>query len=480
MREGAGPGPYGAVGGAGAPRRGASRGGARRATEIVHLGIGAFFRAHGAWYTQHGAEPGRWGISAYTGRSPYVARLLSAQGGRYTLLTLGPDGPSAEVIDTLVRVRPGTDTAAWLADVADPEVRAITVTVTEAGYHHAPDGIDLGHPDVRADLETLRRSARSAPTLRTVAARLVAGLQARAEAGAPPLSVISADNLARNGTRLGASLLALADTAGLVDTAAWLKEAVNFPDSVVDRMTPQPGPAHVRQAAGLTGWADPAAVATEPFSEWVIGRLTGSTPLPPWERAGARLVDDITPFERRKLWLLNAAHSLLAYAGLARGHTTVADAVADPWLASQVEALWNTAVPFVGGDQDDSAGYRARLWERLANPSIGHRLGQIAIDGTSKLPERILPVWRAAHRAGHPASAHALTLGAWVSHVRSKEPPLHDARALELAGGLVPGLDGIRRLLAVLDAEAGDDDDLVAAVADGLRRLDLAAGPPEG
>jgi fructuronate reductase len=203
---------------------------------------------------------------------------------------------------------------------------------------------------------------------------------------------------------------------------------------------------------------------TEPFSEWV---LAGDFPAgrPAWDAAGAVLTADVGPHEERKLWLLNGAHSVLAYAGALRGHETVADAVADPVCRGWVESWWDTCGPHLRLPAAEVAGYRAALLERFANPRIRHALGQIATDGSQKLPVRFLPVLRRERAAGRLPDAAVTVLAAWVAHLRGAGTPVRDARAdvlVPLAGG--PPAEAVPRVLAALAEDLADDGALVAAV----------------
>ena len=169
-------------------------------------------------------------------------------------------------------------------------------------------------------------------------------------------------------------------------------------------------------------------MVTEPFSEWVLsGRFAGGRPR--WEDAGATFTDDIAPFEERKLWLLNGGHSLLAYAGSARGHETVADAVADETCRAALEAWWAEASRHLTLPTED---YREALLERFANPRMRHLLAQIAADGSQKLPIRILPVLRAERSAGRMPDGAVRVLAAWIGHLRGAGAPVSDPRAEEL------------------------------------------------
>ncbi len=399
---------------------------------LVHLGLGNFFRAHQAWYTDHSPDAAAWGIAAFTGRRRELADALAAQQGRYTLVTRAGDGDSFEVVGSLASVHPASDRDAWLSHFRSPAVAAVTITVTEAGYREGP-----------------------------VVGRLLAGLAARREADAGPIALVPCDNLPGNGGIL-AQLLHDNAEPGL---AAWLAGNVSTVTTVVDRITPRTEPADIALVERETGFADRAPVVTEPFSEWILsGTFPGGRPR--WEDAGATFADEIAPFEERKLWLLNGGHSLLAYAAPPRGHATVAEAVADDTCRGWLEQWWDEASPYVRLPSADVAGYRAALLERWANPRIRHRLDQIAADGSQKLPVRILPVLLRERAAGCVPEGATRVLAAWVCHLRAAEARIDDVRAAELvalAAGPLP--DAVRRLLDALDPALAADGAVVAAVA---------------
>jgi fructuronate reductase len=408
----------------------------------LHLGLGSFFRAHQAWYTDRADDS--WGIAAFTGRRPDLARTLEGQDGLYTLITRGADDDRFDVVRSVARAHAASDQDAWLRYWASPDVRLVTVTVTEAGY--------------RSD------GAASAPH------RLVAGLQARRAADAGPVTIVPCDNLPSNGAVLAA---VLRDTAGAVDPSLldWMEQQVSVATTMVDRITPEPTEADRRAVLEATGVDDRSPVATEPFSEWVLaGDFPGGRPA--WESAGAVVTDDVTPFEDRKLWLLNGAHSLLAYAGTVRGRATVDEAIADPVCRARVEQWWDTCAPHLELPADDTARYRDALLERFAHPRIAHSLEQIAADGSQKLPVRLLPVLRRERASGRVPEAASRALAAWVLHLSGVGVPVRDVRAAELRPLLAGGLpDGVPRVLAALDLSLGDDADLVSAVVAGVEEL---------
>lgn len=439
----------------------------------VHLGLGNFFRAHQAWYSNHAGDGADWGIAAFTGRgtdrSNAVAAALSAQDGLYTLVTRASDGDRFEVVNTIARVHTANEHTTWLGYFADPLVQVVTTTVTEAGYVRGADGgLDSDQPEIRAEVAALRADL-TAPVI-TAPARLVAGFAARRQAGAGPLTVVPCDNLPGNGAAVAR---VIGDFAALVDPhlADWIAGNVAFVTTMVDRITPVPTPEDIAGAEAETGIHDRAAVVTEPFSEWVIsGDFAAGRPR--WEDAGATFTADVAPFEQRKLWLLNGAHSMLAYAGSIRGHVTVADAMGDQTCVSWLEQWWEAASRHLSLPAADNAAYRVALTERFANPRMLHRLDQIAWDGSQKLPIRVLPTLRLEHAAGRLPSGATRPVAAWVCHLRGSGAKVTDAQASEfrqLASGPLP--EAVRLVLNALAPDLAADDAVVAAVLDQARQL---------
>jgi fructuronate reductase len=459
---------------------------------IVHIGLGAFHRAHQAWYTDQ-ADAGReWGIAAFTGRSPKAAEELNSQDGLYTLIERTGEGDNFSVLRSIVEAYDGADLASLSRLVAAPATAIVTMTVTEAAYYLGVDGrLDLASPVVAKDIALLRAAwaegmttepGREVPATESgdgslaplsadtagapagdagrerpasMAARLVVGLDARRRAQAGPIAVVSCDNLAANGT---AARHAVLGTAAEVDEAlaAWIDANVSFVDTSIDRITPRTTEADMADVAEATGYADVSPVVTEPFRSWV---LSGDFPAgrPRWEDAGAVFVDEIEHFERRKLWLLNGAHSLMAYSGQLRGHETVAQALADPACAGWVEDFWNEAAAHLTEPELDVPGYRSALLERFANPRIAHYLAQIAMDGSSKLRMRAVPVLKAERAAGRTGAGAARMIAAWLGFLAEaarKGEQIRDAEAARIGDALaLQGRDRTVALVGLLDAE---------------------------
>lgn len=387
---------------------------------IVHLGLGAFSRSHLAWYTARAADATQWGIAAYTGRSSALAGALTAQDGIYTLVTRGADGDRTETIDSIVRARPGDDVESLIADIAAPTTAIVSLTITEAGYRAAPGGApDESDPLIAADravLATLGGDPAGAHRLQTAPGRLAAALDARRSSGGGPLAIVSCDNLPDNGGIASRVVLGMLGSVS-EGAVAWCAENVSFVSGSVDRITPRLAPDEAERLSAQLG--DLAPVVAEPFSDWV---LAGEFPAgrPDWESAGARVVADLEPWEARKLWLLNGAHTVLANLGPSRGRAVVSEAIGDAECRSVVEAFWDEAAAHLPAELDIEA-YRAALLDRFANPRIAHALAQIALDTPTKLRLRIAPVAERERTAGRPASGCARAFAACMADVPGDE-----------------------------------------------------------
>ncbi len=409
---------------------------------MAHLGLGAFHRAHQAWYTDRADDA--WGIAAFTGRSAAAATALAGQDGVYTVIERAAGGDTATLVQSIVAAHDGADERAWRTVLSSPAVSVLTLTVTEAGYHATASGdLDTSDPSVRSDIAALV----SGEAARTAPGRVVDGLRARRDAGAGPIAVVSCDNLPGNGS---VAERVVRGVARLVDPSLdeWVARNVSFVSTMVDRITPRTTHDDRAVAEGLTGVADAVPVVTEPFSEWV---LSGDFPAgrPPWERAGARFVDDVEPYERRKLWLLNAGHSLLAYRGRLLGYDTVADA-AGP-LADELELHWDEARPLLPLDAAEIDEALGALRQRFANPRIRHVLTQIAADGSFKLPVRVVePLRRRLAADLPPGHAQLGVLAAWSTYLVRFGAT--DDASRGLADALRGMLDARARSAAVLRA----------------------------
>jgi fructuronate reductase len=425
----------------------------------VHLGIGAFHRAHQAVYTEDAAlatgELG-WGICGVTQRSASVRDQLAPQGGLYGILQKDAGSPATLRITGIVReVLDGPTQADDVLDrLADPAVAMVTLTVSEKGYRRGPDGrLDLTDPVVRADI------GGASPA--SAVGRLVRGLQRRRDRDAGPVTVLCCDNLNHNGAVVGALV---GDFCRALPTregdalAEWIEANVAFPSSMVDRIVPATTDDDRRQARAISGLDDEGLVTAEPFGQWVIeDRFTARRPA--WELAGAQFTDDVTPYELMKLRILNGSHSTLAYLGALRGHRTISDAVADDGLREIATALIrDDMIPTLAQpDGVDLVEYGDRVLARYANPGLRHTTVQIAMDGSQKLPQRLVAPALAAIGAGRRPHAITLGLAAWMAYIATGQDrtgralPLDDPMAdvLGQVRGTTDAATVVDRLLAI-------------------------------
>ena len=382
---------------------------------VVHLGPGAFHRAHQApVFDDLSARDPRWGITGVSLHSPDVRNALAPQDGLYTLALLDEE-ISFRVIGAVreILVAP-EDPEAVLARLAAAETEIVSLTITEKGYCLDTKGdLDLHHADIRADLETPAQPKSAIGFLAEAARR-------RRVAEVKPLTVISCDNLVDNGAKLGraiAAFIAERDPQFAVE----LLETTEFPGTMVDSITPATDDALRARVAEAIGLEDRWPIQREAFTQWVMERHDHPGG-PDWEAAGVTLTNDVSAFERAKLRILNASHSSLAYLGLLRGFETVAEAMADPQLAGFVRGLMaedvtpSLALP-VGFDLP---AYREAVLKRFRNPAMRHLLSQIAWDGSQKLPNRLFGLIGEAIGANRSVARPARSVGAWLVFLRGK------------------------------------------------------------
>ncbi|HEY5783246.1 MAG TPA: mannitol dehydrogenase family protein [Microlunatus sp.] len=432
---------------------------------MVHIGLGNFHRAHQAWYTAHASDADECGYASFTGTSPRVSDALRPQDGLYTLIIRGNEGDSFETVGSVTAVHAADEHEKYLTYLAQPDVAVVTVTVTEAGYQRGPDGhLNADDEVLAADLTVLRQDPRQ--RVRSLPARLLAGLLARRSAGGGPLTILSCDNLPDNGE---VTKTVVYDLAALVDTSLirWMDDQIDFASSMVDRITPAPTDDDRQLVQDQCGYVDTCPVPAEPFHEWVVsGRFPAGRPR--WEDAGATVVEDVGPFEQRKLWLLNASHTLLAYAGSIRGYETIDQAIGDPHCRSWVTTLWDEASRHLSLPSEDVAAYRRALLVRFSNPRMRDYLARIAADGSQKLPVRTLPVVHAERQAGRLPRGGATTLAAWVLHLRGLGAPVKDpgAAAARAAANGNDLAHAVPAVLNTLQPGLSEDDAFVALVLD--------------
>lgn len=412
---------------------------------IVHLGIGAFHRAHQQVFTDDVLARGatEWGICGVDLLGPEVRDKLAPQEWLYTAATQSGEGQRLRVIGALREILVGPDDPeALIARMGDPAIRIASVTVTEKGYCHDPatGELNMAHPGIKADLASPAR-----PT--TVIGTLAAALDRRRKAGTVPFTVMSCDNLFQNGRIARAVVTAFAEA---VDPALgrWVAENVAFPCTMVDRITPATTPEDIARVNADLGAEDAWPVVCEPFKQWVIednfpeGR-------PDWGVAGAEIVADVEPFEFMKLRLLNGSHSALSYLGGLAGHVHISDVMAQPAFVAFMRRLMDEEItptldlpPGV-----DVAAYKDSLIERFTNPAIKHRTAQIAMDGSQKLPQRILGPVRERLAGGGTIGHLALVVAAWIRY----------ATGLDEAGATFEVSDPMAARFREIAAETGRD-----------------------
>jgi fructuronate reductase len=464
-------------------------------TGIVHLGVGAFMRAHLAVATEAAIEAGDlcWGLCGVSLRSTDTQSALGPQQGLYTVAvrdadTTGQPRQGLQVIGCLRELLVAPQQPATVIErIAAPTTRIVSLTVTEKGYCRAgsSDGLQLDHPDIVADL--------SDPALpRSALGWLVRGLHARRASGLGGLTLMSLDNLPANGDtlrRLSLELAARSD-AGLVP---WIEAECSFPNSMVDRIVPRTTDADRVAVAEQLGRSDAWPVIAEPFFDWAVedrfvhGRpdwtaMTG----PNHTSGGPRFVADAAPWETLKLRMVNGAHSAIAYLGVMAGWQTVDEAMHRPELRRFIDDLLREEVaPTLHGvDEIDLTTYRLRLQQRFANPALAHRTQQIAMDGSQKIPQRWMGTLRERLDAGQPAPRLALALAAWLHFLRGHDEAgqtyeIADPLAVPLqalvrdAGRHRDITDEVRALLAFAPVfgDLAADAQLVGAVAEALRAL---------
>lgn len=402
---------------------------------VVHLGPGAFHRAHQAYYfDQLLARDPRWAICAVSLKSPGVRDALSPQDGIYTLAQLDED-TTFRIIGSIVEVLVAPeDPPAVFARLAAPMTRMVTLTVTEKGYCLSSDGgLDESHPDIVHDLANPREPISSI-------GYLVEGLRRRHAAGLTPYAVVACDNLADNGWRLKAAVVAFAAKVD-PELSGWIEAQGKFPRTMVDSITPATDDSLRIRVEAATGLSDAWPIQREAFTQWVVEDVLGDD-APDLASVGVTLTDDVRGFERAKLRLLNGVHSTLAYAGILRGHETVFEAMSDPVLADLARDLMaKDIIPTLTAPRGlDLAVYAEAILKRFRNPEIRHLLAQIAWDGSQKLPFRILGTLGETLEAGRSVERLAIPLAAWMRVIRLRAAagekivdPLAD-KLVEIAG----------------------------------------------
>ncbi len=427
---------------------------------IVHLGLGAFHRAHAAVYTDHAIASGdqRWGIVGVSLRQADTRDALVPQDNLYTVVVRDADGERLHVIGALIAsLLAPENPPAVLTAMADPRCHVVSLTVTEKGYCHDPAtrALRLDHPDIVHDL-----MHSDAP--RSAIGFIVRALALRQKAGLPPFTVLSCDNLPSNGLTTRGLVLAFAAAVdpGLTD---WIAAHGAFPNAMVDRIVPKTTDDDRASVAVRLGANDAWPVMTEPFSQWVIeDSFVG--PRPRWEDAGATIVSEVEPYENAKLRMLNGTHSSLAYLGSVIGYVTVDEAIADIRLANFIAAMMGDEIePTLS--RPGLAEYRAELLARYGNPALKHKLQQIAMDGSQKLPQRLLGTIRDRLLAGASCNRLCFAVAGWFRYLVGKDEsglayPISDPLAEVLHAAAISSQNAAELVVALLAVREVFGDDL--------------------
>ena len=459
---------------------------------LVHIGVGAFHRCHQQEMLDdllHLRDNERWGECGINLRSPDLGEMLGPQHGLYGRILRDGDARDVRVLGGIVKTidaLPGRSANHIVSTLSDPDVKVISLTITEKGYCHHPatSRLDRQHVDLRADVLALQRDPHAERVmLRTAPAYLLASLaRRRAHNDAVP-TFMSCDNVPDNGSLLGSVVAELADEVD-PSMGEWVRANMIVPNTMVDRIVPATQPADLLTFSELTGLHDVGVVTGEPFRDWVIEDRF-ATDRPPWEDVGVRIVDDVRPFEEMKFRVVNATQSLLSYLGILAGHEFMAGVVNEQRFHDIAYRLFEQEIastlrvpPSVDTDL-----YHEALMRRLANPAVRHRTRQIAMDGSAKIPQRFLSPLR--ERCARNEASPVLTLGvaAWIRYVSGVDEmgsahavidPLSDqlvaitARAKGRVDELVHGVLALRSVFTV---DLAENPVFVDALRDTLRRL---------
>ena len=417
---------------------------------IVHFGLGNFHRAHQAMYLDRLMERGEaldLGICG-VGVMPRDAEMrdaLGAQDHLYSLTLKHADGSlEPRVIGSIADfLYAPDDPEAVLAVMTAPTTRIVSMTVTEGGYNldHVTGKFVLEAPAIAHDL-----GEGAAPT--TMFGFVTEALRRRRDAGTPPFTVMSCDNIQGNGDTAKETITTFA-TAKDPELGAWIAEHVEFPNSMVDRITPVTTDADRALVSERFGIEDAWPVVAEPFEQWV---LEDRFPLgrPAYEEVGVQVVDDVVPYELMKLRLLNASHQTMAYFGILSGHTYAHEATNDPLIATLLRRYMDeegtpTLDPVPGIDLDE---YKATLMERFANPEIADTLARLAAESSDRIPKWLLPVVRSNLAAGRPVALSAAVVASWARY----------DEAVDEQGNPITVVDQLRDELVPIAQRQHDDD----------------------
>ncbi|GAB2645958.1 mannitol dehydrogenase family protein [Vibrio panuliri] len=451
-------------------------------SKIVHLGFGAFHRAHQALYTDqtNQVEGSDWGIceiNLFGGEA--LINALRAQEHSFSVLLKGADGTQAHIVQAVTEsLHPELDgLSAVLEKMAEPQVEIVSLTVTEKGYciDAATGKLDIKNPLISADLENPH-----AP--KTALGIIVQALKLRRERGLGAFTVMSCDNIQENGAVTKGAVL---EYASLVapEMREWIEATVTFPCTMVDRIVPAVTADTLDEITYILGCEDPCGIACEPFRQWVIedNFVAGR---PNWDSVGAEFVDDVVPYEEMKLRMLNGSHSFLAYLGYLAGYEHISDTMQDnAFKQAALDLMLKAQAPSLEMPQGtDLAAYANMLIDRYSNPNLKHRTWQIAMDGSQKIPQRLGGSLRFHLQQGSDFKWLATAIAGWMRYVSGideqgnaievSDPMSVKLRAICDAHGfnasLVPELLALE---SIFPADIGQDKRVIAAVSKAYQSL---------
>jgi len=383
---------------------------------IVHLGPGAFFRSHQAWFTEQALNlhGGDWGICAVALNSNSVKKQLKPQQGLYSLVELDKNIKTSVIGAVKEVLAYQEDFAAVISYLCAPKTKIVTLTITEKGYYQNVDGhLDLHDVVIKQDLANPER-----PT--SAIGLLVLACQQRLIANIAPLAIISCDNVSDNGKKLKCSLVEYAQKIDQT-LADHIQAQVICPGTMVDSITPATDDALAKQLFNQYNYQDNWPIKREAFTQWVIEDILPAD-IPAWHRVGVTFTQDVAGYEMAKLRVLNATHSTMAYLGCLLGIKTVYDAIHQESIQHFIrEMLTNEVKPSFSVPSDmNFEHYCQSILQRYRNPEIKHLLAQIAWDGSQKLPMRIIPVIVSNLLSNQPIDKCCITLAAWMRFVVQK------------------------------------------------------------
>ena len=384
-------------------------------TGIVHIGVGGFHRSHQAYYIHQLLQKGNsvdWAICGVGLRESdrNMANVLTKQDGLYTLVSQHPNGKvESEVIGSIIEYLLAVDDPQLVIDkMADPDTKIVSLTITEGGYNFNPITGDFNFekPEIQHELTNHEEP-------KTVYGYLIAALRNRRKQGLPAFTIMSCDNIQHNGDMTRKMVLAFAKRQD-TELAEWIEKEVDFPNSMVDRITPVTTPKIINLVNCKYHYTDEWPVVCEPFIQWVIedNFVNGR---PPLEEVGVHFVSDVTPYEKMKIRLLNAGHSVLGIPGALHGHKTINACMEDNLFALFMRQFMDKeATPILGAIEGiDLTKYKANLEERFSNPNIKDGINRICSESSAKLPKFLIPTIKENLVIGGSVKYGIFILAAW-------------------------------------------------------------------